>query len=312
MLPDGNFPTVNKPNPEYKDVFTEGIEIANRVGSDLVIATDPDADRVGVVARQRDGGFVTISGNQMGALLLDYAITARRALGTLPPYAFCVKSIVSTDMAYKIASDNGVKLFDVLTGFKFIGEVIKNHEPKGQTDGFVLGFEESYGYLLGSYTRDKDAVEASMLILEMTAYYKAKNMTLTDALDALYEKYGYYSERVMEVYMEGLDGIEKRRRVMSALRENPPRALGGIAVLSVGDYYTGKTENLIDGNVTPIVQPKSDVLYYTLENGDKIIIRPSGTEPKIKMYILAHDADRSALDEKTAKYEIDAKRMTEV
>lgn len=312
MAPNGDFPTVKKPNPEYKEVFAEGIEIADRVGSDLVIATDPDADRVGVVARAEDGSFVTISGNQMGALLLDYAITARRALGTLPSYAFCVKSIVSTDMAYKIAENNGVELFDVLTGFKYIGEVIKNHEPKGQTDGFVLGFEESYGYLLGSYARDKDAVEASMLILEMTAYYKARSMTLTDALNALYKKYGFYSESVMEVYMEGVDGIERRRRVMNTLRENGPRAIGGAAVLSVGDYLTGETKNLFTGTTQPITQPKSDVLYYTLENGDKIIIRPSGTEPKIKMYVLAHDADKKTLDKKIAKYEIDAKRMTEV
>jgi phosphoglucomutase len=257
---------------------------------------------VGVVARAKGGEFVTVSGNQMGALLLDYAITERRTLGKLPPHAFCVKSIVSTDMAYKIASDNGIKLYDVLTGFKFIGEVIKNHEPMGQTDGFVLGFEESYGYLLGSYTRDKDAVEASMLILEMTAYYKAKNMTLIDALDALYEKYGFYSERVMEVYMEGIDGIEKRRRVMSTLREAPPRVLGGVEVLSVGDYLIGQTHDLESGDSTPITQPKSDVLYYTLVSGDKIIIRPSGTEPKIKIYYSIRGNDKDEATKTLEKY----------
>ena len=168
MTPNGNFPTVEKPNPEYKAVFKLGIDIANNVGSDLVIATDPDSDRVGVMTRTESGDFATISGNQMGALLLDYVIKARRDLGILPENAYCVKSLVSTDMAYKIATDNGVKLHDVLTGFKFIGEVIKNYEAQGQKEGFLLGFEESYGYLLGSYARDKDAVEGSMMILEMT------------------------------------------------------------------------------------------------------------------------------------------------
>ena len=187
MTPDGNFPTVAKPNPEYPDVFRDGIEIANRVGSDLVIATDPDADRVGVMTRTADGSFKTITGNQMGALLLDYVIKARRATDTMPSEAYCVKSIVSTDMAYKIANSNGIKLYDVLTGFKFIGEVMTNNERSGNKDGFLLGFEESYGYLLGSYARDKDAVEATVLILEMTAYYKKQGKTLSDALETLFK-----------------------------------------------------------------------------------------------------------------------------
>ena len=217
MTPDGDFPTVEKPNPEYANVFTDGIKIANEVGSDLVIATDPDSDRVGVMARAKDGEFKTITGNQMGALLLDYVIAQKRALGTLKENAFAVKSIVSSDMAYKIAEVQGVKLYDVYTGFKFIGEVIKDYEAKGEADAFLLGFEESYGYLLGSYARDKDAVEASMIILEMTAYYKKQGMTLSDALSALYETYGLYAERTVDIYMEGLDGIEKRKRVMQSL-----------------------------------------------------------------------------------------------
>ena len=311
MVADGNFPTVKKPNPEYPDVFAEGIEIANRVGSDLVIATDPDSDRVGVMTRTPDGSFVTITGNQMGALLLDYAIGERRKLGRLEG-AFCVKSIVSTDMAYKIAEDNGVKLHDVLTGFKFIGEVIKNYEREGREGGFILGFEESYGYLLGSYARDKDAVEASMMILEMTAFYKKQGMTLSDALEALYAKYGYYKEGVIDIYMEGLDGIERRRRIMQSLRDNAPLAIGGYSVVKIGDYKTGTVTDKVSGDTEPTGQPSSDVLYYTLENGDKVIVRPSGTEPKIKIYILAHDTSRAALDEKIAKYSIDAKRMTEV
>ena len=312
MIPDGNFPTVKKPNPEYSDVFKEGIEIADRVGSDIVIATDPDSDRVGVMTRTPDGSFTTITGNQMGALLLDYAISQRKLLGKLPEYAYCVKSIVSTDMAYKIAETNGIKLHDVLTGFKFIGEVIKNYEKEGKADGFVLGFEESYGYLLGTYARDKDAVEGSMMILEMTAYYKKQNMTLSDALAALYKKYGVYGERVIDIYMEGLDGIEKRKRIMQSLRDNAPTSIGGYKVVKVGDYKKGTVLNTVTGAEEPTGQPASDVLYYTVENDDKIIVRPSGTEPKIKIYILAHDTDKALLDKKTELYCTDSRKMTEV
>jgi len=312
MIPDGNFPTVKKPNPEYSDVFALGIKKANEVGSDLVIATDPDSDRVGVMTRNKTGEFETISGNRMGALLLDYAINAKRADGRLNESSYCVKSIVSTDMAYKIASDNGVKLHDVLTGFKFIGEVIKNYEKEGNADGFLLGFEESYGYLLGSYARDKDAVEASMMILEMTAYYKARNMTLSDALEKLFDTYGYYSEGVTDIYMEGLDGIEKRKRVMQKLRDEIPEAIGGVRVRSVGDYKEGIVTELSTGKISPTCQPLSDVIYFTLENDDKLIVRPSGTEPKIKIYVLSHGESKEITEEKIEKYKIDAKRMTEV
>lgn len=312
MTPDGNFPTVKKPNPEYADVFVKGIAIADEVGSDLVIATDPDSDRVGVMARGKDGKFVTISGNQMGALLLDYAIRERRNLGKLSENAYAVKSIVSTDMAYGIAKKQGIKLHDVLTGFKFIGEVIKNYEAKGEADGFVLGFEESYGYLLGSYARDKDAVEASMMILEMTAFYKKQGMTLCDALEKLYEVYGNYAEAMIDIYMEGYDGIERRKRVMSSLRENAPVEFGDVKVATVGDYLDGKVVNVLTGDVTSTGQPASDVLYYTLENEDKIIVRPSGTEPKIKIYVLAHDTDRAVLNEKIEKYSVAARKLMEV
>ena len=312
MTPNGDFPTVAKPNPEYREVFTLGIKIADEVGSDIVIATDPDSDRVGVMTRTKDGSFTTVTGNQMGALLLDYSIKQRKKLGRLPENAYAVKSLVSTDMAYKIAEVNGIRLHDVLTGFKFIGEVIKNYEERGEADGFLLGFEESYGYLLGSYARDKDAVEASMIILEMTAYYKKLGMTLSDALEALYETYGLYAEKTVDIYMEGLDGIEKRKRVMQSLRDSSPAAFGGVDVLSVGDYKSGKVRSLSDGEETSTGQPSSDVLYYTLVNGDKIIVRPSGTEPKIKIYILAHGDSESALNEKIALYETDSKRMTEV
>lgn len=312
MTPDGNFPTVKKPNPEYEAVFEMGIKIANEVGSDLIIATDPDADRVGVMTRSSDGNFITITGNQMGALLLDYVIRQKREKGTLPENAYCVKSIVSTDMAYKIAEVQGVKLHDVLTGFKFIGEVIKNYEKSGEEGGFLIGFEESYGYLFGSYARDKDAVGASMMILEMTAFYKKSNMTLSDALDKLYESYGFYGEKMIDIYMEGLDGIEKRRRVMTHLRENPPKELGGCKVVKIGDYLAGTVVDSLSGESTPTGQPASDVLYYTLSSDDKIIIRPSGTEPKIKIYILSHGKDKALLNTKVASYEIDAKKLMEV
>ncbi|MBE6537500.1 MAG: phospho-sugar mutase [Ruminococcaceae bacterium] len=312
MTPDGDFPTVEKPNPEYANVFTDGIKIANEVGSDIVIATDPDSDRVGVMARAEDGEFKTITGNQMGALLLDYVIGQKRALGTLKENAFAVKSIVSTDMAYKIAEVQGVKLYDVYTGFKFIGEVIKEYEAKAEDDAFLLGFEESYGYLLGSYARDKDAVEASMLILEMTAYYKKNNMTLIDALNKLYETYGFYGERTIDIYMEGLDGIERRKRVMQSLRDSIPEQFGGIKVIEARDYKAGEIKNVYDGTVEPTGLQPSDVLYYVLENGDKIVVRPSGTEPKIKIYLLAHADDKNALDEKIEAYASDAKSIAEV
>lgn len=312
MTPDGNFPTVKKPNPEYADVFELGIKIADQVGSDLVIATDPDSDRVGVMTRVKDGSFATINGNQMGALLLDYVIRQRRALGKLPENAFCVKSIVSTDMAYKIAEVQGVKLYDVYTGFKFIGEVIKSYEARGEEDCYLLGFEESYGYLLGSYARDKDAVEAAMMILEMTAFYKKQDMTLSDALNELYKKYGYYSEKTVDIYMEGLDGIEKRKRVMASLRDNAPKTFGGVAIAEARDYKSGNIKYLSKGTEASTGLPSADVLYYVMDNGDKIIVRPSGTEPKIKIYILAHGDDSASLAEKVACYASEAEKIAEI
>ncbi len=312
MIPDGDFPTVEKPNPEYAAVFKMGIKIANEVGSDLVIATDPDSDRVGVMTRTADGSFATITGNQMGALLLDYSIRERRALGILPANAYCVKSIVSTDMAYGIAKKQGIKLHDVLTGFKFIGEVIKNYEARGEEDGFLLGFEESYGYLLGSYARDKDAVEAAMMILEMTAFYKKQGMTLSDALAKLYEAYGLYGEKTIDIYMDGLDGIERRRRIMAGLRNDTPADIAGVKIIKVGDYMSGIVTDLLTGESESTGQPSSDVLYYTLETGDKVIIRPSGTEPKVKIYILLNASDRSELESKMTAYEKASRAMMEI
>ena len=291
MIIDGNFPTVPKPNPEYPQVFELGIEIANRVGSDLIVATDPDADRVGVMTRTADSSFMTITGNQMGALLLDYILTAYEETDSMPAHPYAVKTIVSTELAAAICEAHNVKMHNVLTGFKFIGEVIKNYEAKGY-GSFILGFEESYGYLKGTYARDKDAVVASMLICEMTAYYKAKGMTLGDALQGLYARYGYCYETNVEIYMEGLDGAARMAAMMDTLRNNPPAVFGDVPVDLFGDYKTETFTELSTGKKTPTGLPKSNVLYFKLTNGDVIVVRPSGTEPKIKFYFLLLGKDK--------------------
>lgn len=299
MVIDGNFPTVAKPNPEYPEAFTLGIALADRVGSDLIVATDPDADRVGVMTRKKDGSFVTVTGNQMGALLMDYIITAYRKTNTMPPQPYAVKSIVSSELAARVCQANGVTMHNVLTGFKFIGEVIKKHEETG-AGSFLFGFEESYGYLKGTYARDKDAVVTSMLICEMTAYYRAKGMTLSDALEELWAKYGYYYETNAEIYMEGLDGAAKMTALMDSLRHDVPTKFGGAPVVLIGDYAAGTiTEN---GAVRPTGLPASNVLYYRLQTGDVIVFRPSGTEPKIKIYYLLSAENESAAHKKYAKY----------
>ena len=298
--PDGNFPTTPKPNPEYAQVFGFGEAIANRVGSDLLLATDPDADRVGVMARAADGAFRTISGNQMGILLLDYIITAYEENGGLPSDPYAVKTIVSTELASKICAAHGVKLHNVLTGFKFIGEVIKNYEAAGYGN-YLLGFEESYGYLKGTYARDKDAVSTSLLICEMAAYYKTKGMTLIDALDALYAKYGYSFEKTDELQLAGHNGPEQIRALMSALRDTPPTAFAGSPVISIGDYSKEIFTDTRTGEETPTNLPKSNVLYFKTECGDVVVVRPSGTEPKIKFYYLLGGASAAECEEKLAE-----------
>ena len=293
MAPDGSFPTVYYPNPEFPEAFKLGIELAEKVSSELVVATDPDCDRVGVMAKGKDGEFHTVTGNQMGALLLDYIITAYEKEGKLPSDAYAVKSVVSANLAEKIADAHGVKFYNVLTGFKFIGEVIKEHLAAGHGT-FLLGFEESYGYLKGTYARDKDAVVASMLICEMAAFYKAKNMTLIDALDELFERYGYFGERVKNIQITGLDAAGQMAKIMKGLRENSPASLGGVKVAESRDYLDS-TVRRSDGSVGETGLPKTNMLYYVLENGDVYIVRPSGTEPKIKVYILSQAKTREAL-----------------
>lgn len=289
MEPNGNFPGTPNPNPEFPEVFEKGIEIAEKVKSDLIIATDPDADRVGIMVRKKDGSFTTLTGNQVGSLLLDYIITANKEKGITLAHPYAVKTIVSTELTTKICKENNVTLHNVLTGFKFIGEVIKNYESKGYGD-FLLGFEESYGYLKGTYARDKDAVVASMLICEMAAYYMEKGMTLYDALMGLYEKYGYYFEGVQNIYMEGVDGKAKMDAFMETLRNAPLKELGGLDVVSVRDYKTGVITDTVTGKTSPTGLPSSNVLYYENSKGDVVVVRPSGTEPKLKLYYLVNGA----------------------
>lgn len=308
--PDGEFPTVKKPNPELADVFDPGIELAEKVGADLVIATDPDCDRVGVMSRGKDGKFGRISGNEMGALLLDYILAAMKEGDGIPEEPYAVKTIVSTEMCTPICEAYGVKLYNVLTGFKFIGEVIKKHELVGR-GSYIFGFEESYGYLKGTYARDKDAVCGAMLIAEMAAYYRLKGMTLSDALDALFEKYGYYAESTQSIDITGHDAADKMKKITADLRSEPPTEICGARVVGIGDYREGIIIDLITGRKKPTGLPSSDVLRYQLENGDVVLIRPSGTEPKVKVYFLTSADSKAALAEKMSHCEYEAKRLTQ-
>ena len=290
MVLDGDFPTVKSPNPENFEAFELGLELAKKVGSDLIIATDPDADRLAVMTRRSSTGeFINLTGNQVGALLIDYIATSLEEQGKMPENPYAIKTIVTTELVTKICEDHGVTLHNVLTGFKFIGEVIKKYEVTGQ-DTFLFGFEESYGYLKGTYARDKDSVVASILVTEMAASYMKKGMTLADALDGLFEKYGYFLEGVKNIYMEGLDGLEKMAALMDELREAPPTHIGGRRVVSIRDYLKNTVTDIDTGNVNETGLPISNVLYFVVDNGDRIIMRPSGTEPKIKLYMLTHAA----------------------
>ena len=292
MVPDGNFPTVKFPNPEFPEAFALGREIANKVGSDLIVATDPDADRVGVMAKDKNGEFHCITGNQMGALLLEYIATAFEKTGKMPAEPYAVKTIVTSELCTRICEAHGVHLYNVLTGFKFIGEVIKNHEISGHGT-FLLGFEESYGYLKGTYARDKDAVVASLLICEMAAYYKTRSMTLMDALNEIFEKYGYFRESVISISMSGVDGKEKMAAMMRGLRQNPPTEIGGKKLAIFKDFLEERAVDLRSGAAYGTGLPKSDVLYYLMEDDNLVVVRPSGTEPKVKVYILANGKDEA-------------------
>ncbi len=287
MVLSGDFPTVESPNPENKEGFAIAMKLANEKGADFIIGTDPDADRVGVVVRDSNGEFIALTGNQMGALLLDYVLGARKKIGQLPKNAAAVKSIVSTEMATAICEKYGITMFNVLTGFKFIGEKIKEFEATGEYT-YVFGFEESYGYLTGTYARDKDAVAASLLIAEMAAHYKEKGMTLSNALNDLYQQIGVYFEKTLSVTMKGFDGPARTKALMERLRNNVPDSVGGIQVSNMFDLEKGA-----------MGLPKSNVVYYRLEDDSVIIVRPSGTEPKVKIYVLVRGESRAAAEEKS-------------
>lgn len=300
MTPDGNFPTVKSPNPEDKAGFALAIEIAKREQSDLIVGTDPDADRVGVIVKTGDGEFIPLNGNQIGIMLLSYIIEARKLENKLPANAAAVKSIVSTKLADEICARNDVTMINVLTGFKFIGEKIKEWETSNEHT-YIFGFEESYGYLSGTYARDKDAVCATMLIIEMAAFYAKQGKSLYDVLTGIFEKYGYYKEAISNIVLPGLDGIEKMAALMNSLRQNPPKEIAGIQVNAAADYNTGLV-NTKTGETLPTGLPKSNVLFYTLDNGDSIVVRPSGTEPKIKLYYLVSDKNEAVADQKIKDY----------
>ena len=302
--PDGNFPTCPFPNPEIKEALAKGLELCASVKPDLLLATDPDCDRVGIAVPGDNGDFVLFSGNEVGAMLLKYICQERTALGTMPKDPVAVKTIVSTDICKKIAAEYNVELREVLTGFKFIGEQIGFLEKKGEQDRYIFGFEESYGYLAGSYVRDKDAVVASMLICEMAAFYRTKGISLLKAREDLYAQYGNYLHSQKSFQCEGASGMERMKEIMTNLRTNVPTEIGGLKVLVFGDYMASEETELASGKKTVIDLPKSDVLAFRLEQGASVILRPSGTEPKIKAYyttIGEKREDAQKLEEKIAE-----------
>ena len=283
-MPNGNFPTAPYPNPEIRQAFECALKLAETLKPDLLLATDPDCDRVGIAVNTGDD-YKLLSGNDVGALLLDFVLSRRKANGTLPEKPIAVKTIVTTELCRKIAADYGCELRDVLTGFKFIGEQITQLEEKGEENRFVFGFEESYGYLGGTYVRDKDAVIASMLICEMVAFYKAKGLLLTDVLEELYKKYGYYFCSQKSFTCEGESGMKRIAGIMDTLRSETPAEIAGERVVRADDYEKSVSRNLENGTESKITLPVSNVLCYYMADGSSLIVRPSGTEPKIKLYI---------------------------
>ena len=283
--PDGSFPTVSAPNPENKECFTKAVELAKENDVSLIIGTDPDADRMGIMLRNDKGEYIPMSGNQVGALLADYIIAAKKERGTLPANGAVISTIVSTKMARVLTESHGMEYIEVLTGFKFIGEKIHQFETTGCNE-FLRGFEESYGYLVGTHARDKDAVVASMLIAEMAAYYSKKGKTLYDVMQELYKTYGGFAEETVSITMEGSDGIAKIKAIMEDMRNNKPENFGKFKVSAIRDYKTSVKYNLADGSEEVLTLPESDVLYFELTDGASFVARPSGTEPKIKLYYL--------------------------
>lgn len=306
MVLDGAFPTVKSPNPENPESFAMAVELARKADSDLIIGTDPDSDRVGVMVRDAQGEYVPISGNQMGVLLMDYMINAHRKQGTLPENSAVITTIVSTKMVRAVADANGIHMDETFTGFKFIAEKLAEYQEQG-TYEYLMGFEESYGYMIGEFVRDKDAVTASMLIAEMAAVYHSQGMTLLQALDSLYEKYGCFAERTLNLVMPGIDGLERMKALMAKLSQSPPREISETSVVRQRDYNTGKISVPALGVVGDTEISGSNVLYFELEDNSSFIIRPSGTEPKIKIYILVSGDNMDQCNAKLDKYENFAK-----
>lgn len=306
MIADGNFPTVRVPNPEEKDCFDKAKILAEKNGCDLIIGTDPDADRVGVLVKTKSGDYYSFNGNQIGALLCDYIIKYRRKNGTLPQNACVIKSIVSSELARAICEKNGVTMIDVLTGFKFIGEKIKEYE-KTEEHTFIFGFEESYGYLAGTYARDKDAVLATLLITEMAAVYSKEGKNLYDVLNDIFKEYGVFLEKVDNIAMTGLDGLEKTKKLMTDLRTAKPSVIGGINVKFFADYL--KDEKICGDVITKTGLPKSDVVYFALNDGSTVVVRPSGTEPKVKVYYLVNGQNAAEAENKLNSVREDFKKI---
>ncbi|HIY16986.1 MAG TPA: phospho-sugar mutase [Candidatus Intestinimonas stercorigallinarum] len=301
MVIDGNFPTVVSPNPENPEGFYLAVDIAKKEGADFILGSDPDADRVGIMVNTGNGEFKVLTGNQTGVLLLDYLIGAKRRTGKMPDKPVALKTIVTTEMARKVAEVNGLKCYDTFTGFKFLAEKKDKLESSGEGK-VIFSYEESYGYMLGDYVRDKDAVSASVELTEMAAWYADQGMTLYDALQKLFEKYGHYRERTMNLVMPGLDGLKKMAGLMAGLRENPPAEIAGVAVRQQKDYQDGSVVNVADGSRETMELSGSNVLRYEMADGTSLIVRPSGTEPKVKVYILANGASGQEAEDKVAQY----------
>ena len=301
MVLDGNFPTVVSPNPENPEGFYLAIDLADKAGADFILGTDPDSDRVGIMVRGADGKFIPVTGNQTGVLMLDYLIGALRRAGKMPEKPYFLKTIVTTEMARKVAESNGVTSCDTFTGFKFMAEKKNALESAGEGH-VIMSYEESYGYMLGDYVRDKDAVTASLIITEMAAWYAAQGMTLYDALQALYQKYGWYGEKTHNLVMPGLDGLEKMAALMKNLRAQPPVQIAGVDVAVRKDYTDGSVVDCRTGEKSTMELSGSNVLRYELADGTTILVRPSGTEPKIKVYILTQGRDAAGRDANLAKY----------
>jgi len=310
-MPDGNFPTAPYPNPEIRQAFECALKLADKVKPDILLATDPDCDRLGIAVAV-NGEYLQLTGNEVGCLLLNYILSCRKQAGTLPQNPVVIKTIVTSDLVKRITEKYGCELREVLTGFKYIGEQITMLESQGRASDYVFGFEESYGYLAGDYVRDKDGVVASMLVCEMAAYYKAQGKTLLDVLNELYREHGFYKHTLINAEFEGAQGMETMKKIMAGLRDNMPAEVAGLKVLRYQDYLASKDVDLVSGETRELHLPKSNVLAFNLEQNAGFIVRPSGTEPKIKAYITSTGVDETKADEMAEKLTAEVKKILNV